>query len=411
MRVLAICVEDPELLLGGMGRHVRELYRAMARRPGTEIDLLTTGPSPCKEFDGYRKWTYSHRVSQKPPAPGIRAVFQSDLQMLGRLLEMNRAGMEWDVIHAHEWSSWQVAQLAQQAFDLPIVSTMHLCMSALRTRDLPMDWVPRDQSWSELDVWIANQEGKLCIENDELILCSDSYCQIASQEYGLGVICKEPHLIPNGIDLDDWHPGSGYGERARREHALENRPVALFVGRIATMKGIEYLLEAVEREDTGYQVVIAGEVNADVGGEDWHVTQKLRYLQNRYPERLRWLGFQRDQELKDLYSAARVVVMPSTHEPFGIVALEAMAMGVPLITTGVDGLSDVVDDECSLRIRPRSSKAIITALHDLKDAGNRGDLQNAGIERVKQFNWDSIAEQTLGVYRLAVEGYCARQSE
>lgn len=417
LKVLAVCTEDPELWLGGMGVHCKELYRALARRPGVEIDLLTTGPGPAvKEFDGYRKWVYSHQVCQKPPAPGLRAVLQADVQVLRRLLQMVAEGYRWDVIHAHEWSSVQVAQAAREVLGIPIVSTMHLCMGALRRYDRPMDWEPTaEPSWSEMDLWIENQEGKLLVENQELILCSDAYVRIAGEQYPLDVIGKQAHRIYNGIDLEEWHPGAGDGDRARREHALEDRPIALFVGRIATMKGIEYLLEAVAAKDTGYQVVIAGEVNADTGAEDWNVTKRLRHLTARYPERLRWVGFQRDQALKDLYAAADCVLMPSTHEPFGIVALEAMAMGVPLIATGVDGLGEIVTEasgDASVRsfaliIKSRDPEAIILALRDMGSPIFRRSLREQGLARVRQFNWDAIAEQTLGVYRLAMEGYNA----
>lgn len=420
LKVLTICIEDPELLLGGMGRHVRELYRAMARRPDVKIDLLTAGQGePVKDFDGYRKWQYSNLSPQKPPKPGIRAILQLDIQMLKRLLQMVAEGHRWDVIHAHEWSSVQIAQGVQEVLGIPLVSTMHLCMGALKVFDRPMDWEPTEPKWSELDLWVENQEGKLLIENDELILCSDAYCKIARQQYPLDVIGKKPHRIHNGIDLDEWNPEAGDGERARKKHALENRPIALYVGRIATMKGIEYLLGAVNQKDTGYQIVVAGEVNADVGGEDWHVTKMIRGLTKAHPERLKWVRFQRDQDLKDLYAAADCVLMPSTHEPFGIVALEAMAMGTPLIATDVDGLGEIVRDgsqSYALVIPPRDTDAINEALLSMRyqaqmDRSLHRVLSKMGLMRVRDFNWNAIAEQTVGVYRLAVEGYNARRPD
>lgn len=416
LRVLAICIEDPELLLGGMGRHVRELYRHMSKRTDVEIDLLTTSPGErVKDYDGYRKWRYSELSPQKPPTPGIRAVLQSDVQMLRQLLQMLAEGHQWDLVHAHEWSSVQVAHCVRDALNVPLISTMHLCMGTLKQYDKPMGWEPVEPRWSEMDLWVENQEGKLLIENNELILCSDAYVRIANEHYMLEVIGKKPHRIYNGIDLTEWNPQAGDGERARRDHALCERPIALFVGRIATMKGIEYLLEAVNQQDTGYQILIAGEVNADVGKEEWSVTKKLRALTARYPDRLRWIGFQEDQALKDLYVAADCVIMPSTHEPFGIVALEAMAMGTPLISTDVDGLGEIVrdaDGRYALIIPSRSAEAINKALRELNVVGKQGKqlLISAGLKRARHFNWDAIAEQTVGVYRIAMERHNATQA-
>lgn len=438
LRVLAICIEDPALIVGGMGRHVRELYRAMARRDDVEIDLLTIYPAevdaggrsvPFTEHDGYRRWTFSTICSQKPRFPSMRPILQVDVLWLARLVEMVRKGYEWDVIHAHEWSSWQVAQQASLALDLPIVATMHLCMTSLWDTDTalgPPDWLVESEEPKEpkapkepeappreVDSWMGNQEGKLVCEGHELILCSQAYCDLVEAYFYVESFWgKTPHLIPNGIDAADWYPGAGDRRRARRDHpAIGWRPIALFVGRIATMKGIEYLLQAVERSDTGYQVVIAGEVNADVGKEEWYVTRWIRALIERYPARLAWVGFQRDEALRDLYEAADVVVMPSTCEPSGIVGVEAMASGTPLIATAVEGLGELVregDEPFAYVIPARDSAAISEALTTLRnDRTLHANLRQAGLARVRdlKFDWNSIARQTVEVYRQTVEAY------
>jgi len=408
LRVLAICTEDPELLLGGMGRHVRELYRHMSQRDDVKIDLLTMGPGPLtKEYDGYNKHRFAHLVPQKPPMPGLRSVLQSDLQMMRTMLALIAEGHRWDVIHAHEWSSVQVAQTIRDALKIPIVSTMHLCMKALRVYDRPMGWKQEgEETWDEMDLWVYNQEGKLLIENSELILCSEAYVRIAKETYPLSVVGKEPNMIYNGISLEEWYPGAGNKELAREKHQVKTfRPVALFVGRIATMKGIEYLLKAINDRDVDWQIVIAGEVNADTGAEDWYVTKALRRAERQFPERVRWIGFQRDQDLKDMYELADAVIMPSTHEPFGIVALEAMAMGTPLIATDKDGLGEIVrsNDETFAEIIPaRSSDAVNAALVKLRPEKARADLRARGLRRARDFGWTEIAERTVGVYHKAV---------
>lgn len=455
--MLAICAEDPDKISGGMGRAVGELNRALAKRDDVEVDLLTIGPAsidgrgnarPFVEFQGFRKWTFDTLIPQKPRSPSIRAVLQVDVLWMSRLLEMVHSGYRWDVLHANEWSSMQVAQIASRVLGIPIVSTMHLCLTSLWDLDKPMK-VPRrtkkllteyreaqtpenvepltkkqrkefreisvvqKAANFEADLWISNQEGKLCVETEELILCSHAYCEIAETYFHINsILGKSPFMIPNGIDLGAWHPGAGDAYRARETHdKIGWRPIALFAGRIATMKGISYLLQAVTDEDTGYQIVLAGDVNADIGEEDWYVTQWIRALEAKYPNRLAWVGFQHDQELKDLYAAAECAIVPSITDPYNIVLDELWGSGVPAIATDVDGMGERVRDEegeeYALIIPPRDSKAIRKALHEMKDEKVRDHWRAQGLKRVQdpRFNWDQIAEQVTEVYRQTIRAY------
>lgn len=177
------------------------------------------------------------------------------------------------------------------------------------------------------------------------------------------------------------------------------------------MKGIEYLIKAINDKDVGWHVVIVGEVNADTGAEDWYVTKALRRVEKQFPERIRWLGFKRDQDLKDLYELADAVIMPSTHEPFGIVALESMAMGTPLIATDKDGLGEIVrsgGEVFAEIIQDRSSEAINDALVKLRSAEEKATLREKGLRRAGDFDWTEIAEKTVGVYHKAVNS-CTRR--
>lgn len=410
IKVLAICQEDPAWILGGMGRHVRELYRAMAERDDVTIDLVTLGPDDPGPYLGYMKHTADKHVCYKPPYPGMSALLISDIQMLKTVLRLYAEGKRWDVIHVHEWNSLQVARAVRDALDLPLVGTMHLCLTKLASMDeCPTDSTKKDEDapTPEDSVYLMNQEGRLIVECDRTILCSRAYAKMAGEVF---LTPRDFDVIYNGIRTDEWCPGAGDPERAREKHELNGRPVALFVGRIADMKGIRPILEAVEAEDTGYQVVLCGEVNAnsEADRELWDVTKTIRRLVDEHPERLKWVEFQFDQDLFDLYSAADVCLMPSVHEPFGIVALEAMAMGVPLITTEVDGLGEIVVDdegnEYTLIIEPNSAPQLLQAMALLRDNPEaKQELRDLGLKRAHDFDWHCAAEQTVGVYRSLVE--------
>lgn len=407
LRVLAICKEDPAHILGGMGRHVRELYRAMSRLPGVQVDLLTSGPGEgSNPYLGFTKHQANKHVCFKPPAPGMSSYLIDDLQLAKTLTRLIADGHRWDVIHAHEWGSVQIARLARHVLQVPQVNTMHLCITHLST----MDACPTDQVGvpAEPTLYLWQQEGNLICDPDELILCSQAYVKLIRHTF---MTSRPINLIVNGIDRDDWNPGRGDKYRAQSEYRLDpSRPMALFVGRIADMKGIRPLLDAVEYGDTGWCVVLCGEVNANTAEqrEAWDVTKRIKDLIERMPERLRWVGFRHGEELHDLYAAADVVIMPSIHEPFGIVALEAMASGAPLIATEVDGLGEIVNDdqgkEYALIIGPDDPGQIRDALALCTDPAVRRELRDLGLERAQAFDWHEVAKQTVGVYKRALQG-------
>lgn len=407
LRVLSICHEDPRWILGGMGRHCAELFRAMSRRDDVEVDFVTCGPGEGVEtFNGFRKWQADKLVCYKPRAAGFASYLLADLQIAKRLMAMVADGHRWDVVHEHEWTSVQLGRMVRDALNVPLIGTMHLCITKLAMVEDPQ-CMQTIGDWPEIEFYLRAQEGNLISDPDEFILCSQAYVDIIRETF----LTRRPiNMIYNGVDLDTWHPHAGDAARAVSECELSrSRPIALFVGRIATMKGIVPLLDAIESTDTGWQVVIAGEVNAnsEAEREGWEVTRRLRALEKSSPERLRWVGFKSGQQLHDLFGAADCALMPSIHEPFGIVCLECFASGVPLIATQADGLGELVRDEGGREyarlIRPGSAHSIVQALADMRHEATRQRFRLLGLKRAKAFNWDVIADQTVKVYRQALK--------
>ena len=195
----------------------------------------------------------------------------------------------------------------------------------------------------------------------------------------------------------------------RQKFSLPDKPIAMYCGRIAEMKGIREILTTIETwDDCPYLPVLVGDVNAntDEECEGWDVTQKIRELEKA--GRLRWLGFQDDRALHGLYSLADIGLMPSSHEPFGIVALEMMAAGLPLISTEVDGLGEIVTDEdsneYSLIIGPKNPRQIRQAMQHLWGHSEAcEELRALGLERLSAFTWEKAAEQTVNLYRKLVD--------
>lgn len=405
MRVLAICYEDPSRILGGMGMHVRELYREMAKIDGVEIDLLVDGEKEGSiEYLGYTKHYSDKLVCWKPRKPDFACLAMLDIQMAKTLARLLAEGRRWDVVHCHEWNTVQIARMARDALGAPLVGTMHLCLSRLSQVENG-EFNVRDMR--EADLYMMQQEGHLVSDPDQFILCSNSYVEVVRNQF---MTSRPINMIYNGVDLTEWCPGAGRATVAREKHGLSrDRPIALYVGRVATMKGIQHLITRSADVDDGWQIVVAGEVNANSEEEadQWDITKRLKSHAKLCPHRFKWLGFQHGRDLKDLYAAADAVIMPSIHEPFGIVALEAMAMGTPLISTEVDGLREVVvgDDgeEYAMIIPHGKPSAIGAALDVLKDAGVRDTLRKLGLERARHFSWSEAARKTVSVYRDAID--------
>lgn len=406
LKILAICQEDPEYILGGMGRHVRELYKFMAEREDVEIDLFTSGPEEgSKEYLGYMKHHSDKFVCYKPKSANMTSLLLGDIQLIKTLMKHVNCGKKWDVMHIHEWNSFQIGKLASESLNLPLVGTMHLCISKLmQDAQLPTD---HRLEYTEEDIYLMQQECHIVTQCDEFILCSDAYEEIIREIF---MTKRNINVIYNGIDLGYWenlkHDDTFFYVESKLDTA---RPYALFVGRIADMKGIRPLLEAIESEDNGYRILLAGEVNANTEEEKekWDVTRKIKRLEDQFPKRVKWLGFKSDEELKAIFSFVDVGIMPSIHEPFGIVALEFMANGIPLISTEVDGLGEIVIDEkgneYSLIINANSSQQINQALAFLKDNKKaKKELKKLGLERVKDFDWNKIVDQTIEVYKRAI---------
>lgn len=396
IRLLVIAQEDPEEILGGMGRHIGELYKEMAKRNDIEIDMLVGGSAEGPYwYNGYRKHHCDKLLCYKPGAPNMASLLVSDIQLAKTLLRLVHQGKKWDLIHVHEWNGIQVARMARDAFRIPMVGTMHLCITAL------MEFY--GIIFQEEDIYCMQQEGHLIIDTDEIILCSKAYEKMARQVF---MTDRPINLIYNGIDLDEWKRDNSNEAQIRENFQLSDRPIALYVGRIALMKGIMSLLAAIQKEDTGFCHVLVGEVNSNTEKEkkEWYITRWIQRLEKKYPERIKWVGFQQDEALKGLYSLADVGIMPSIHEPFGIVALEHMAMGVPLISTEVEGLKEVVCDEdgneYSLIIDSENNIDIIEALKFLY--GNEAalkELKELGLKRVKDFSWKTASDKTVEIYR------------
>jgi glycogen synthase len=389
-RTLILSWEYPPLIEGGLARHVRKLAEALVER-GSEVHVLTRGGEEMAAEDEVGG-VVIHRV-REPTRPTDLAEFVAWVERMNS--DMLAAGVElgdrhrFDVVHGHDWLVAMAGDHLARRFQAPLVTTIHATEYGRH-----QGWVERHpQSYIHgVERWIANR-------SDHVIACSYYMREQIADIFGVeetGV-----SVISNGIDPADLQPqGKAELERLRREFARPDQRLVLLIGRLVYEKGFQLALQAMPR-------VIAQlpDVRFLVAGSGTH-EHELRAQAEAlglmaHGTFLGWIG---DDVLHSLYRIADVCVVPSIYEPFGLVALEAMASGCPCIVADTGGLREVVPDEdVGLRFRPRDPTALgEVAIRVLSDDQLGRRLVAEAYDHIRRFDWSEIAEQTEAVYaRLA----------
>lgn len=377
VRVLMLSWEYPPDHVGGLGRHVCHLGSALARK-GAEVTVLT------RAGDG-RSTTYNDgdvRVVTTPsyglhPPDFLTWAAQFNVGLLETAIARLSPG-DFDVVHAHDWIVAYAARALKHAWGVPLVATIHATEHG-RQKGLHN---PSQQHISETEWW-------LCYHACRVVTCS-AYMK---EEVGriFGVPADKVRVIPNGIS-ESWL------DLSRKEDA---RPLVIFVGRLVPEKGPQVLVDAmadVVREFPTAELVLAGD--GPMEGEI-----RRRVYQAGLGRVVALAGRLDDGGLARLYERAWVAAFPSSYEPFGIVALEAMATGVPCIAGDAGGLREIVrNGETGILVRPDDPDALAFAVKTLlRDRAMAARLAQAAKERVaREYSWDDIAEETLRVYREAL---------
>ena len=305
---------------------------------------------------------------------------------------MAAAGAPVDVIHCHDWMTTQAGIAAAQATGAPLVATIHATERGRHQGHLPGD----------ISVAVDATERRLCQAADALITCSQAMRDDAINQ--LGADPSKITVLPNGIDEAVWSTDETQRRRARVRWGGTG-PLLMFTGRLEVEKGIFTMLDALPailEKFPDARLVVAGQ-----GGQSSQFdTDVAERGLTTAVVRAGWLS---EDDLKALIAAADVALVPSLYEPFGLVALEAMALGTPVVAARTGGLADIVEDGHTGLTHAAGdpgalAAAVVEALNDQAGARARADLARA--ELPKRFDWRNIADQTVGVYdrALAREG-------
>ncbi len=389
-RLLILSWEYPPLIEGGLARHVRKLAEALVDLD-LDVHVLTRGgeESPAEEQAG---GVTIHRI-REPKRPTDLGEFVAWVERMNS--DMLAAGVElgdrfsFDLVHGHDWLVANACDHLAKRFGAPLITTIHATEHGRH-----QGWVDKHpQSYIHgVERWITNR-------SDRVIACSYYMREQIADIFG--VEGERVSVIPNGIDPRDLQPQDPAElRRLRLEFADPNQKLVLLVGRLVYEKGFQLALEAmpgvIERVP-GTRFLVAGS-----GTHEAELRRQAEGL--GLMEHGTFLGWIGDDVLHSLYPIADICVVPSIYEPFGLVALEAMASGCPCLVADTGGLREVVPhEEAGLRFRARDPEALAEmAVRVLGDEQLGERLVSEGLEHIRRFDWADIAEQTVAVYEQVV---------
>jgi glycogen synthase len=393
---LILSWEYPPLIEGGLARHVRKLAENLVEE-GFDVHVIARGreEDPAAEE---RRGVLIHRV-REPERPRDLGEFvtwieRMNADMLAHGVELGDRH-EFDVVHGHDWLVAGAGDHLAKRFRAPFVATIHATEFGRH-----QGWVDKHpQSYIHgVERWMANRA-------DRVITCSAYMREHVADVYGL----EEARIavIPNGIDPSELVPVDDL-DTLRSRFAEPDEKLVLLVGRLVYEKGFQLALEAlpglIERVgDVRFLVAGSGTAERELReqatalGLDPHGTF------------LGWIG---DDVLHSLYRIADLTVVPSIYEPFGLVALEAMASGCPCLVADTGGLREVVPNEdVGLRFRSRDPRSLASmAERLLTDEELRDRLVAEASEHVLSFDWADVARQVGEVYTELVPSLSLRKA-
>ena len=379
--------EYPPRVVGGIARVVHDLSHRLIK-DGHEVTVVTyrDGNVPYFEDDnGVQVYRVDNFMIQ--PNNFIDWVMQLNFNMIAKTGEIIAKEGNFDVIHAHDWLVAYAAKTLKTSYNTPIVSTIH-ATEAGRNSGI------REQQQK----YINDTEWMLTYESSEVIVNSNYMKNELQRLFGLPF--EKINVVPNGVSPSNFTV-SERDYDFRRKYAMDNEKIILFMGRLVYEKGIQHLISAMPKILNNYhdaKLIVAGK-----GGMLGELQNEVNSL--GLGNKVYFTGQLSPKQVQKMYKCADIAVFPSTYEPFGIVAIEAMLSGVPTVVTDIGGLNEIVDHGVtgmkSYAGNANSLADSILALlfdHKLCDT----IVKNAKQEVKTKYNWTKIAQDTHFTYQKAI---------
>jgi len=375
-----------------MNLYVRQLGRELGRS-GLKIDVFTHWHDPDLpqevEFGENARVIHLRAGESHETKGDLYQHLPEFISNLCRFQEEN--GLSYDLLHSHYWLSGRVAALLSEQWEVPYIATFHT-LGDVKNR-----------------ARVGERETELRIDTErEVIACADRIIATSTHEKNqmvrfYGAQPDRIEVIPCGVDLTLFRPIDK--NEARQKLGLSNGKIVLFVGRIEPLKGIDILLNAVaslEDKDDLRVLIIGGDSgdSEEVARLSWLATDL------GIGEKVAFVGAIEHERLPLFYSAANICVVPSYYESFGLVALESLACGTPVVASRVGGLPSIIRDGETGYLIPWHCPEPFTEQLELLLANESlaRSFGIAGRASVENFSWSTVAEQVAEVYETLTEG-------
>ena len=387
MKILMLSWEYPPRIVGGIARVVHDLSKRLIK-DGHDVTVVTYREenSPYYENDN---GVEVYRVDNYMISPNnfIDWIMQMNFNMIAKVNELLAKGMKFDVIHAHDWLVAYTAKTLKNSYDIPLVSTIHATESG-RNKGIHDD----------TQRYVNDTEWMLTYESSEVIVNSNYMKNELQRLFGLPY--EKINVVPNGINVNAFN-GIERDYNFRRQYAADNEKIILFMGRLVYEKGIQHLIDAMPKILSNYndaKLIVAGK-----GAMLDELKAKVDYM--GLSQKVYFTGYLNSKQVPKMYKCADISVFPSTYEPFGIVALEAMLAGVPTVVSDTGGLNEIIDHGVN-GMKSYTGNAnsladsILTLLFDQQLCSEV--TKNAKQKVKNEYNWTKLAQDTHFVYQKAI---------
>jgi len=385
LTVMMLTWEFPPRIIGGISPHVYYLSKSLARN-GLKVYVVTCdfpGAPQHEVIDGVEIFRID---SYKNPSPDFATwVYLMNVNMQKEAAALvNSLDEKVDVFHAHDWLVANAGIGLKHTFRKPLLATIHSTEIG-RRNGIHFDY---ERMIHETEAWLTYEAWRV-------ICCSDY--MVSHVRWAFGLPKDKLVMVPNGVDAEAYAKiGNDDLSRFRSKFALPEEKIVLFVGRLVHEKGVHVLVNAVPK------VLEKVNVKFIIVGNGYMKEQLSNIVKNMgFAHKVMFTGFIDDETLRKLQRCADVSVVPSLFEPFGIVALEAMAAKSPVVVSDTGGLSEIVEhDVTGVKVYPDNPDSLAWGITKvLLDEAYANCIKMDAYKKIhEKYDWDRIAQQTKAIY-------------
>jgi len=391
LTVMMLTWEFPPRVVGGISTHVYNLSRSLAKN-GVKVYVVTCDFPGAPQHEVVDRVEVFRTDSSKSPSPDFVTwvyLMNMNMQMEAAML-VKRLDGRVDIFHAHDWLVANAGIGLKHVFRKPLIATFHSTQVGRNGAQYM-----NERTIHETEYWLTYEAWR--------VICCSNY-MVSHARWAFGLPEDKLVMIPNGVNVQEYAECKNAGlSRFRERFALPEEKIVLFVGRLVYEKGVHVLVKALPKilEGVNVKIVIVG---------NGYMEEKLLNLVKEMglAHKVIFTGFVDNETLRNLHRCADVCVVPSLFEPFGIVALEAMAAESPLVISDTGGLSEIAEhDITGVKVYPDNPDSLAWGItRVLLDEDYANQLKNNAYKKVQEnHDWDKISQRTKDVYETVLEEY------